>query len=259
MLNEKEMKKLDIILLVMFPIISVIISLAIKANFLTSTLLFFGLPAIWLSYRTKEMIKKTALFSLIFSIPFTIVVDYIAVLDRSWFVPNSLFRLFGMIPIEDFVLGFILVYSIIIFYEHFLNKSKHNLIDKRMKYFVLPGISILAVFFIFLFSKPELLMIKYAYFWLGLIFLILPIITFLSFFPKLASKYVKTGVYFFVLTFLFELTGLHLGQWTFPGTNFIGYIEILSYKFPFEEFFYWMILLAVGILSYYEFFDDDRK
>ncbi len=108
MLNKTARKKGDIIILIMFPIVSVIVSLLIKANFLTSTLLFFGLPAIWLSYRTKEMINKTALFSLIFSIPFTIVIDYIAVLDKAWYVPNSIIRLFGIIPIEDFVWGFLL-------------------------------------------------------------------------------------------------------------------------------------------------------
>jgi lycopene cyclase domain-containing protein len=261
MLNQKSMKKWDIILLIIFPLFSVIVSLLITANFLTSTLLFFGLPAAWLSYRTKEMIKKTALFSLIFSIPFTIIIDYIAVHDKSWFVPETIFnfRLLGIIPIEDFVWGFLLVYTIIIFYEHFLNKSKHNLIDKRMKYFILPMICVLTIFFVLLLAKPEFLMIKYAYFWIGLILMLLPSIAFLSFFPKLASKYIKTATYFFALAFLFELTGLHLGQWTFPGTHFIGYIEILNIKFPLEEFFYWFVIGAIAILSYYEFFDDDRK
>ena len=28
---------------------------------------------------------------------------------------------------------------------------------------------------------------------------------------------------------------------------------------PFEEFFFWFVMSAIGILSFYEFFDDDRK
>lgn len=259
--NKKILKKIDLILLVLFPLLAALISLIIKANFLVSTLLFFGLPALWLSYRTPQMIKRTALFSLIFSLPFTILIDYIAILDKSWFVPLTVFpfRLLGVIPLEDFIWGFLLIYAVIIFYEYFLDKGKHNLIDQRMKYLILPLVVLLITFFVLVFTKPEFLMLKYAYLWLGVALIFLPAVTFLSFFPKLLSKYVKTGIYFFILAFLFELTGLQLGQWEFPGTHFIGWVEMFGFHFPFEEFFFWMILAATAILSYYEFFDDDRK
>ena len=261
MLNKKQLKKIDILLLILFPIVSVIISLAINASFLVSTLLFFGLPALWLSYRTSKMIKRTAIFSLIFSVPLTLILDYLAVLDKSWFVPTTLFpfRVLGTIPVEDFIWGFLLVYSIIIFYEHFLDKGKHNLIDKRMKYLVLGLIILLIIFFMLLIFNPEFLFIKYAYLWLGIIFLLLPSITFLTYFSKLLSKYIKTTSYFFILSFLFEITGLQLDQWRFTGDHFIGWIEFMGYRFPFEEFFFYFGLIAIGILSYYEFFDDDRK
>ncbi|MBI2106172.1 hypothetical protein HYT56_05060 [Candidatus Woesearchaeota archaeon] len=262
MFNKKDIKKFDILLLLLLPLLSTIISLAINANFLTSTLLFFGLPSLWLSYRTQHMIKKTALFSLIFSVPSTIIIDYIAVLDGAWFVPATIFsfRLSGTIPIEDFIFGFLLVYSIIIFYEHFLDKGKHELLDRKMKYFIFPIILVLMIFFIFLITQPELLKIRYAYLILGIIFILFPSITFLNYFPRLLSKYVKTSSYFFVLIFLYELTGLQLNQWEFPGQNFIGWIEIFEYKFPFEEFFFFFfVLITIGVLSYYEFFDDDKK
>lgn len=259
--NQKFFKKLDIVLLILFPIISVALSLALKANFLTSTLLFFGLPSLWFSLRTPAQVKKTFLFALIFSIPFVIFTDYIAVSDRSWFVPSTVFpvRLLGLVPIEDLIWAFFLVYSVVIFYEHFLDKGKHELVDKRMKYLFWPLITLLLVFFITLFTRPELLVIPYAYLWIGVILILLPSITFLSFFPRLLSKYVKTASYFFLLALLFELTGLELNQWTFPGNNFIGWVELFGYRFPFEEFFFWFVMSAIGILSYYEFFDDDRK
>lgn len=44
-ISEKFLKKLDIFLLILFPIISVALSLALNANLLVSTLLFFGLPS----------------------------------------------------------------------------------------------------------------------------------------------------------------------------------------------------------------------
>ena len=258
---QQFFKKIDIFLLIIFPIVSVVLSLWLKANFLTSILLFFCLPSLWLSLRTPEQVKKTFLFSLILSIPLGIFIDYIATMDNSWFVPTTIFpfRLFSVVPIEDLIWGFFLIYSIVIFYEHFLDKGKHELIDKRMKYLVWPLIIIMIVFFTFLFTMPELLVIPYAYFWLGTIFFILPTITFLSFFPRLLSKYVKTASYFFLLSILFELTGLQLNQWTFPGSNFIGWVELFGHRFPFEEFFFWFVMGAVSVLAYYEFFDDDRK
>lgn len=50
-----------------------------------------------------------------------------------------------------------------------------------------------------------------------------------------------------------------LGQWTFPGDQFIGWVNMLGVRFPFEELLFWFMLAAIGILSYYEFFDDNRK
>jgi len=260
-MNEKNLKKLDIFLLIFLPVFATAVSLLIKANFLISTLLFFGLPSLWLSYRTPHRISKTLLFSAIFSIPAGIIIDYIATLDGSWYVPTTIFpfRLLGVIPIEDLIWGFFLTYTIVIFYEHFLDKGKHELIDKKMKYFILPTILVLIIFFLLYFINQDLLRIKYAYLILGVVLILLPSITFLSFFPKLISKYTKTACYFFILAFMFELTGLQLNQWTFPGQNFIGWIEILGHRFPFEEFFFWFVMVAIAILSYFEFFDDTRN
>ena len=259
--NQKFLKKLDIFLLILFPIASVVLSLVFSVNFLVSILLFFGLPSLWLSFRTPSQVNKTFLFSLILSVPLGIFIDYVATIDNSWFVPITVFpfRLFGVVPIEDLIWGFFLIYSIVIFYEHFLDKGKHELVDRRMKYLVWPLIILMLVFFTILFTKPELLVIRYAYFWLGTIFFIVPAITFLSFFPRLLSKYVKTASYFFLLSILFELTGLQLNQWAFPGSNFIGWVELFGHRFPFEEFFFWFVMGAISVLAYYEFFDDDRK
>ncbi len=260
--NQRFLKQLDILLLILFPVVSVVLSLALKVNFLTSTLLFFGLPALWFSLRTKEMVAKTLLFSALWAIPLSLFIDSVATISKAWFVPATVFpfRLFGVIPIEDLIWGFLFTYSVIIFYEHFLDKGKHELIDRRMKYLLWPWILLTIACIALLVARPELLVIRYAYFYLGLICVLLPTLTFLSFFPRLLSKYVKTASYFFLLALVFELTALHLNQWQFPNDGyFIGWIELFGYRFPFEEFFFWFVMGAIGVLAYYEFFDDDRK
>lgn len=260
--GAKFMKKVDIVLLVLFPIVAVVLSLAIEANFLTSTLLFFGLPSLWLSFRTRHQVAKTFLFALVLTVPMAFFVDYVAMVSGAWFVPETVFpfRVLNVVPVEDFIWGFLLVYSIVIFYEHFLDKGKQELIDKRMKYLIWPWVSLLLVFFAIYFTSPVLLNIQYAYLWIGMLFVLLPAVTSLVFFPRLLSKYVKTASYFFVLAVSFELTSLHLNQWSFPEDGyFIGWVEILGFRFPFEEFFFWIVLAAIAVLSYYEFFDDDRR
>lgn len=258
---EKTIRKIDAFMLVLLPALSVLLSITIRANFFLSILLFFGIPSLWFSYRTPVKIKKIFLSSLIFSIPFALVLYYFGTVDGSWFVPTTIFpfRLFDIIPIEDIILSFLLVYSVLVFYEHFLNKGKNRLIDERMKYFLWPTLIIIMVFISIILTKPEFLNIPYAYFWLWTILILLPTISFLSSFPKLIARYIITASYFFPVLLLFEFTGLELNQWTFPGAHFIGWIELFGYRFPFEEFFFWCIIAAIGILSYYEFFNDDRK
>lgn len=261
MLPKKRQKRIDLIVLILLPIISVFTSLFFQTSFLISTLLFFGMPGVYLSFRSKKAIKKAVVFSFIITIPTGFVFDYLGVLNKSWYVPKTLFpfRLLGVVPIEDFIWAFLLAYLGVLFYEYFSDKGRDEKISKNIKFLVLAWSGLLVVFFILLSVKPEALYISYFYFWGGTIFLLLPTVIFLFFFPKVITKFVKTAVYFFVLAILFELTALQLNQWAFPGEHFIGWVELFGYKFPFEEFFFWFIMAAVAGLSYYEFFADDRK
>lgn len=254
-------KKIDIIFLILSPIFATIISLVFKTTFLTSTLLYFGIPAVYLSLRNAHAIKKSLTFSLFGGIIATLIIDYLAMINNSWFVPNTVFpiRLFSLVPIEDLIWGILLVYNIIMFYEHLLDKGKHDLKDTNLKYFISILIFFSIVFFLIYFIRRELFNISYFYIKAGIIIVLFPIISFLSFFPRLLSKFVKTGAYFFAQAIMFELTGLKLNHWGFKGNNFIGWIEILKLRFPLEEFVFWMVLFSTCVLSYYEFFDDDRK
>ena len=260
MLTKKRWKQIDIVLLLIFPILAAIISLSIKANYLTSILLFFGLPSVWLSYRTAHLIKRTFLYSLIYVIPFTVIVDYLVTIDKGWFVPNSLFPLFlGVIPIEDFVFGFLLVYATIMFYEHFAHHGTHKLLAQRMKYLTQIIIFSIIIFTGILLINPAILSIPYSYLLLGIIFLLIPPIMFLYKYPSYKPLFATIISYFFVLNITFELVALKLGQWIFPGENFIGWVQIFGLRFPFEEFIFFTILFPIAMLTWYKYFDDKPK
>jgi hypothetical protein len=207
MLTKKQWNYLDIVLLILLPIISVLLSLALQANYLVSTLLFFGLPCVWLSYRTQNRIKKTLIFSLIFSIISVFIADLIAIVNGAW-ITYSMFdyQVLGLIPLEDFLFGFLFVYAVVMFYEHFLDKGKKEVIEPRFKYFILGGIIMITIIFALLFRGPSLLNIQYSYVWLGTLFGLVPLVIFLAFFPKYISRYIKPAVYFFFLTLIFEIT-----------------------------------------------------
>lgn len=255
------LKKIDILLLILFPIVATITSLYFSVNFLVATLLFFGVGSVYLSFRTPHRVSRTLLFSVIFSIPMGFLIDYLALINNAWYVPHTVFphRLLGVVPYEDMIWGFLLVYHVVIFYEHFLDKGKHNLIDKKMKYFIWPVILVFLIFFLSIYNDVSLIL-PYPYLIICSIFVLLPSVTFLAFFPRLISKYIKTTSYFFMSGLMFELTGLHLNHWGFAKDGqYVGWIELLGHRFPLEEFFFWFVMIAIGILSYYEFFDDDRK
>lgn len=108
---------------------------------LISTLLFYGLPAVYLSWRTPKAVLRTLLFALAMTPPLVFIIDTLAHLTKTWWVGTIFpFRLWGIIPVEDLLWGFLYTYSIVIFYEHFLDKGRHNLVDGRMKYFVSLGL-----------------------------------------------------------------------------------------------------------------------
>lgn len=132
---NKTIKKIDVIILSLSPIIAALVSVLLKTNFLISTFLFLGIPSLYLSIRTKKAIGRAAIFALLF-ITVGSILDHLAVINSIWFVPTIFpFRIFGTVPAEDYVWAFMLVYLIIIYYEHFLDKGKHKLIAPHMKYF----------------------------------------------------------------------------------------------------------------------------
>ena len=258
---KKEVRKFNL-LFFLYPILAAIISFAIKANYFISIVLFFGIPSLILSFKNKKLIKKAALFALVLGFPTTLILDHMAHSAKAWFILQSVlpFRLFGTVTGESILWGFLIVYFIVMYYEYFLeHKLKDKLYAPNLKYLMMLFFGLFLLFLTVLITNPALLYVDYFYLKAGLLLGLLPILSVLFQFPNLLTKFFKTGAYFFYLTFIMEITALKLGQWTFPGEQFLGWVTLFGVAFPFEELFFWMILGAIAILSYYEFFDDDRK
>ena len=232
----------------------------LRINYLESLLLVFALPSIYLSLKSRAKVRKVLYFSLLVSIPIAFIFELVAVGDNAWIVPSSVFpfRLFGFIPIEDLLWQFLTVYTILIFYEHFCNRHFLPDISKRislMLWLLYPAMfAVIAVFLVN--STP--LQIPYSFLLLGLIFFSLPVILFLATYRGFFFGFLKTQLFFLYIHLIFELVGLKLGHWTFPGTHYIGWVNVLGQSFPVEEFIFVMLIGGFAACAYYEFFTNSR-
>lgn len=232
-------------------------------NFLSSIVLYFVIPAVPLSIRHKRYIKHLAIFSLLFTIPLVIIIDYVMHATNGWYNSTILpFRLFGYVPIEDFFWAFSWVYFILIYYKTFYDVRLKESARVKYRFAVLvKGLStILITFFaVYIFNK-SLLHVDFFYFKLGIALAIIPITFVMGKYKRLFSKTLHAGIFFSIISFAYEIIALKNGYWVFPNAEqHIGMVYISSIAFPLEEFVFWILLGSIAILSFYEFFYDDRR
>jgi len=257
------MKKdnLDLIIIFIWPIIAAISSLFTRPPAIMSIVLFLIIPSIYLSFKGKIYIKKVLYFSVLISILTMIFIDYIAHFTGDWLIPSTIFsfKILGLVPIENIFWAFFSVYFILIFYEYFINKHKDKkVINPKMIYLFSAILFIFIIFLFFLFNNPSFLNIPYFYFWWGLILMALPVSLIFFIKTRTIAKSFVVFAYFFYMHFIYEITALKVGWWSFPG-KYIGSVSLFGVSFPIEELFFWFILFALAVLTYYEFFNDDMR
>mgnify|MGYP001584239723 CR=1 FL=1 len=251
------MKK-DLLIISIFPLIIFLLVFLfdLDITYLESLILVFAVPCAYLSFCSREKVRKVALFSLLVSIPIALIVELIAFWDHAWVIPQSqfAFRLFGFSPIENYIWQFLTVYTILIFYEHFCKKKFSQDISKRTRWMNL-GLYSLALFVSILFINDSFLLhISYPYLWFCIPFFIIPIVVFLAKYPSYFMAFLKVQLFFLYIHTIFELIGVKLSHWIYPSNHFIGWVTILGQRFPTEEFVFVMLIGAFAACTYYEFF-----
>lgn len=263
----KHLKLIDIILLILFPIIATAISIFIINSYPLSTILFYGVPGIYLSLRFGHLWqeKKGLLFAILVATPFAIIVDYIGIQSGIWYTPQSYFatRFLGVIPWEDFFWMITATYTMVIIYETLLDKGKHELLDRRILYFLLSAAIVLGSFFLLLLlGRSDLLIFdsQYTYLVLGSVFFLFPTVLFVLKFPKFLKRFLPLSAYFLYLTILFEITATHLNQWIFTGIYLLPPLNIFgNAPIAYEELFFVGIIGPMAAIAFYEFFDNGEK
>ncbi len=254
--------RIDFIVILGIVFAAIPISFLIGANFLTSTIFFFGAPSIYLFFRQKNQWRRIFSAALLFGILYGFLLDYLAEFNNAWSWAGTeqlvfQYKILGVVSIDVMIWFFLWVFFLVIFYEHFLEHERGDRISKNFKYAMYPGFMILAGLIVINVINPELLKFDYAYFVLGILTLP-PFIYVISKKPVLLLKFLKTSLFFVLFYFVYEVTALHLDQWHFTG-QYVGMVKFGNIIFPFEEFIIWILMSSPIVLSYYELYVDDFK
>lgn len=262
-LKNKETIRTDFLVVIAMVLIFIPIILFFKVNFLTSTILFFAVPAFYLILRKPKQLKRLVA-ALLAGMMVSFILDLLAEFNNAWswapigqlVFPN---KILGLIPIDVLIWYFFWILLSIVYYEHFFETKVFELEKISSKFknaFIFFFLALVVIITLFIFT-PEILKFRYIYLYIG-IFGAIPLYYLIYKKPRLAGKLFKAGLFNIFLFLSFELTALTLDQWRFPG-NYIGQIQLFGLIFPFEEFIFWIILGTPMILSYYEIFVDDEK
>ena len=258
MLKETHNKRVDIVILSALLFVGVLYGVLTKGLFIGTALITFSVftipPAIYLTLRRRKDCKKVLLSAAIFGILFAIPFDFFEEYTGSWHAVSLVipFKILNIEPVDSIIAHIEMTILTVVFYQHFIDNEQSAKISKRI--FLAISLSIGALFtlgVLYIYS-PMSLNVTYPYGYMGIVALIPPI--FLAWRkPNLIQNMVATSVYFFVLYFCIEMIAVRNMFWIYPG-RYIGWVSIFDVSFPFEELFFWMMLYAICIVSYYEVF-----
>lgn len=254
--HYRQYKASDLLFLLILPLLVASLTLYLPINLLFSTLLFFGVPCVYISIKRKDIVLRTLVYSFIVSF-ISIFTDYLAEQDQSW-VSTSMFnmRVAGIVPFEALVWMFAFVYLIVAYYLYFFDTKKHNIIGKRLS-LVISAAGAVLIWLLLTVTFDHSFRVEYYYIKFGLLFLLLPLLLFMLTYPKYNKIFIAITPYFFIIGLVNLLVSLDQEHWSYPGENFIGWVTIASYRFPLEELVFWIILFPSFLVSQFELFNND--
>jgi len=259
-LSRKNKRLLDLLVIIALVLISIPITIYGEVSFLTSTLLFFGLPSAYLIYKRPRNFKKALYAGVILGLILGFSFDFVAEFNNSWGWGSDFalpVNLFGVVSLDVLVWFFFWVFLAVAYYEYFVENDRSTKISKNAKWVTFWGL-ILAVVTVLLWKVyPQILELTNAYAKLGTItFIITAVLLYKQ--PKLIPKVLQLIPFFAFMYLAYEITALHMNLWTFPGT-YLGLVSVGDIAFPLEELIVWIFASSAIVATYYEFVIDDER
>ena len=69
--------------------------------------------------------------------------------------------------------------------------------------------------------------------------------------PHVFNEIFRASLFLSLFALIYEIIGLHVGWWTFPG-QYIALVSVLGVDVPVEEFFLWLSMGSLSVLAWYE-------
>jgi hypothetical protein len=251
-------KSIEVVFSYIFLLAVSLLSVYLKLDFLSFTAVFTIPVIVYLLLKLKKYAKKIIIEALVISIPLEIVLDSIAHLSKSWYVPSIFgIRIFGNMPIDDLIWTFLYVLFILSSYSYFFDHYKSKKLKKSFKKMTVSFGVFLTGFLLINHLSPQILVIPYFYAILMVVFLIFTLVLLVEH-PKLYQNVTLMVFYSFIPSVLFEYVALKLGHWYFETGYHLAYIVVGEFTVPFEEFMFYFLAVTTTVLIH-EMFGDNKR
>src|SRR3989344_6880809 len=145
-------KKFQFLVLVLYEFIVGFVALSLNFNTLWYLSVSWVFPTIFFLYKLHLNRWRYILEALLWSIPGSLLIDWIGHYTRAWsYWENPLFASTGIgifgIPIESFIWGSLFWIFYVVLYEYFFDENRASNFDKREKFLVIgfTGVSLITV------------------------------------------------------------------------------------------------------------------
>ncbi len=253
-------KKLDAIFLFAYFVCVLVGVFLFKPNHIVGTLLFFGIPGLYLVARYWKIHSHAFTFSLVAGLCTGFPMQVMAEMSDEWkYKPLLPFFQIRGLPLEAvgwwvLWIGFtVCVYQVFFDTHPYRMTKKHKFWKNHGKFLLLAGSIVSATLFA-LTEYPSVFTIPYAYLIFGSLFTFLPMLCILYVHPHLFKEIFKAAIFLSIFALMYEIVGLRVGWWTYPG-NYVGTITILGAAIPLEEICMWISLGSLAAITAYEEID----
>lgn len=254
----------DAILVISYFLGTCIYALLFHPGLMFGHILFLIIPGLYLVIRYWRRTYHAFLFSIVAGVATGFPLQIVADLNGVWHYEFPLFdwMTFGglrMIPLVWYVLWIGLTVSAYsVFFDRHIHpvRKTHVFWKVHYKFLVLSGAVVSASIY-FLLAHPDVFIFPYPYVVAASILFIVPTIVILFSHPQLLRDTIKAAGILSLLMLVYELVGLKIGWWSYPG-EYIASIPLFGTVLPIEEIVLWVFFGALFCVVAYEEVEHDR-
>jgi len=236
------------------------LSLWFRPALSVTALLFWGVPAAYLSLRVK---RKNVLFAILFSALATfsvgLLIGYLSKANNVWFTQHFLFPfpLYGPVTVDDCIWLSLYIFAVLMAFEATVKHSARSFGNRfYMGLVIVTAIAVVGHAVITL-SPPWLSTIPYMYLGFDVLMLGVALALLPRYYPRYRAGIVRAMLYLLPVAFLNEVISLSLGLWYFPSNaDLLGRISVFGEGIPFEEAIFFLVTPLVILALYVDFFKD---